>query len=103
MLPDDPHVNAHWVTAQVKLHPAVVISCAEYLFPDGSVSKFASLTNPTGAAIEVESYLPLSELELLEQVTSLPGLHVKLLPLPADWPKRPQGGFLNDSQGFSEE
>ena len=102
-LPDDPQINATWVTNQVKLHPDIVISCAESPLADGSVSKSTTLSNPTGAVIEVESYLPLNELELLEQVTSLPGLHVKLLPLPVDWPRRPEGGFENDSQGFSAE
>ena len=101
ILPDDPHINGLWVMAQIKLHPAIVISRVES--SSSLANESATLSNPSGQAIEVESYLPLSELELSEEVTSLPGLHINLLPLPIGWPKRPQGGFVTDSQGFSDE
>ena len=104
-LPDDPQINATWVINQVKLHPdIVIISCAESSpLANGTINALTTLSHPSGQAIEFESYVPLSELVLLVEVTSLPGLHMKLLPLPVDWPRRPAGGFENDSQGFSDE
>ena len=87
---------------QIKLHPAVVISRIESQRSSADEPESASLTNPTGADIEVESYLPLSELEFPEHMLSF-GLSMKILPRPVGWPRRPLGGFKNDTQGFSEE
>ena len=87
---------------QIKLHPAVVISRIESPRSSADEPESASLTNPTGADIEVESYLPLSELEFPEHMLSF-GLSMKILPRPVGWPRRPEGGFQNDAQGFNDE
>ena len=104
ILPSHPEFNAHWIMIQLKLHPAVVISCTESTpLEDGTITKSTYYSNPSGAEIEVEAYLSLSEVELYVEIPSIQGLHVKVLPLPTGWPKRPDGGFENDSQGFGDE
>ena len=103
MLPDHPEINAHWIIIQIKLHPAVVISSVESMsLIDGPITRSTIYSNPSEADIEVEAYLPLSELELYMEIPSIKGLHVKVLPLPTSWPKRPEGGFENDLQGFDD-
>ena len=88
---------------QLKLHPAVVISCTETLpLEDGTITKSTYYSNPSGAEIEVKAYVPLSEVELYVEIPSVQGLHLKVLPLPTGWPKRPEGGFENDLQGFGD-
>lgn len=57
------------------------------------------LMNTTGEVIDVEAYLPLSELDL----PLLRGARVRVLPQPAGWPRRPAGGFVNDSEGFGDK
>ena len=67
ILPSHPEFNAHWIMIQLKLHPAVVISCTESTPPrleDGTITKSTYYSNPSGAEIEVEAYLSLSEIEL---------------------------------------
>ena len=91
LLPDDSKINEHLIIAQAKLDPAF---CVCWIEPT-STSNFR-LMNTTGAAVEVEAYLPLSELCL----PLLPGVHVNILPRPAGWPRRPAGGFADDSEGF---
>ena len=57
------------------------------------------LMNTTGETVQVEAYMPSNELDL----TLLDGVRVKVLPRPAGWPRRPLGGFIDDSEGVSGE
>ena len=94
LLPDDPEINELLVVAQCKLHPAFSVQWIE----PASCGTFM-LMNTTGETVQVEAYMPSNELDL----TLLDGVRVKVLPRPVGWPRRPLGGFIDDSEGVSGE
>ena len=53
---------------------------------------------PIEAGVEVLSYLKYSELDKSPRI--FPGLRVRVLQKPDNWPTRPESGFSNNSEGF---